>query len=361
MEAWASRFDEDLAQADRRLDSYLSQNALAGENKTPDDIPPDAGKAAHETRRALDRSDWVIRPALPADEPVLCGMFDKAFRDPDAHEILVIHRAGKDEILGAIALRLSHMQTLAVSLAAGVRPASEPPRADQDSDSVLHPLLRAGIARAAAGGAKCLKCTFSSEVGLLLEQCLQGLHFKVKLTETSYSLGTKRLRDVCMRVVEGYRRRGAIPEDIRVVRLDRVGLRKVDEFFRMFFADGIGPDPHELSQPHSRVVFRGDEIIASYVGVVKRDILEVPRFAAIEEFRGGWAIPLIIGDGAKACHEAGITGLVFYIDESRYPNFVEIADRDLDAKPTGTLRTMGLDLVVPWNEVPRPSAPMTGG
>jgi tetratricopeptide (TPR) repeat protein len=339
------RWTEDLHREMAQVDGFLAANQAALPAEKQGDEEQDVGPVPKMNDPLFE--NMVIRPILPADQPILAGMFRNAFARPDQVEFLLAHPVGTDDVVGAVELMLNETDPrnleLGLSLHASIR--KNAAKAEWLTDR----LLRAALTRASVGGAARLSFSILNESDPVLERCLHRLGFRTSLLQTKGTFSMEKLRDVCMTIVKRYERNKAIPEDIKVIPITPDMLDSVEAFFKEYFADGLGLPRQELTPHCSRVILREGKIIASYVGAVRPgDVLEVPRLAVVPEYRGGWATPLIMGHGAVQCYDDGLRSLTFCTDEEQYPGFARIAWKHLDAKNAGTVRTLTLPLVVPW-------------
>ncbi len=345
--SWANHYIRCFQQADEQLDAYLAENAsqLAHQNgETP--------RAAPSTVRipVLKDADAVVRPVMPADLAQLGPLTVPVLAEHHRHDVFVLHQAGENRLLGAVSLRMSDNAGKRVGLAAHPVSVAAAAAAGLDEEALWWLLISAGVARAAAGGVSTVSYNLSPQGREHLAEGLEQLGFRVKKRETVIQMDMLATRDRCLRVVERYKRRQAIPDDVQVVSLREVHMYKVERFFRRFFDDGIGPRRLDLDERLSLVIRRGDEIIAAYTGYVQGEAWISPRLAVLPEYQTGWATPMLIGYGAKAGYDSGLRSIVVYADESVFPDMIRIGRRTGAEEITRTW-TMGLDLVVPW---PRP-------
>ena len=335
---WQSDVTDALASAEEYLDEYLQANAAARGKVEPTgavDIPPDQG-------------EWVIRPALPADQPMIGQVFPDAFKTPHELSVYVMHPAGTDDLQGALTVR-TEAEGKKATLAVAVRGQRDQDAPDALGQWQMWRLLRAGVARAAAGGAQRVAFTFDSRDNPdSLRRSLERLGFEVTSDQTVWSMSMAAFRDRCLGLVDRYRKRKSIPEDVRLVTLGDVPFKQADQFLREFFPDGAGRPLRDLYPPVSRVMLKGDQIIACFVGFKKNpETFTVTRLGVSDAFRGLWVTPWLLGDGSKKAFEEGHTIIEFYTDEERHPDFVKIA-RGMKAEQLGTITYMALDLVALW-------------
>jgi tetratricopeptide (TPR) repeat protein len=337
---WLGEYTEDLAAGDERLDEYLRANAAA---TGVDFLPPE--------QLADDEVEWTIRPPLPSDQPVLNQMMPDIFENQASQEVLLIHPAGTDDIQGGITLAGNVRDTTVVKLGLAVRGRTGATDADPDVMRLTTRLLRAAIVRGAAGGARRLVFTLNEEPGhSALRNCLTQLGFEVRLVEVVNTMSMLAFRDRCMKIVQRYQRQQAIPEDVHLVRLHEVPYEKVDQFLRTFFEDGAGLPPEKLDQSISRVMLKGDQVIAAMVGYISDETTFVASRACVhEDHRSQWATPWVHGDACVEAYDKGLTVIRFCTDEVRYPGFVKIARR-MGAKEIGRIYVMTMDLAAPWPE-----------
>ncbi|KKN66833.1 hypothetical protein LCGC14_0467730 [marine sediment metagenome] len=343
---WQSRFTEDLSEADERLDAYLAANATVRGVDWP---TADAQQAEDAQRAGPDSSAWTVRPAFPSDQPAIQRAFPEVFTSAEVVEVLVIHPAGADDVRGGITLKVSDRDKLVIKLNLSVQGRPGQTEEDETTEILMTHLLRAAVARAAAGGGRHITFMFHEDPGQqALRRCLVRLGFEVTMLEGIETMDGATFRDRCLRIVERYKRQRAIPEDVRLVPLAEVSYDRVDEFLHTFFEDGAGVDFELLSPSISRVMLKGDKIIASMVGYISSPgTFLAARSCVHADFRQLWATPWLYGDGAKAGCEAGLTVIQFCTDELRYPEFVKIARR-MGSKEIGRIYTMALPLQAPW-------------
>ena len=342
--AWANRYAQGFAEADRRLDVYLAANAQAIADAGGEAVAPIAGQAP-----PLDLSEWVIRPAMPADLPHLGWFAGQALLEPYETELFVVHQPGSDELLGLVGIRMADEFGRTVVLAAQPLSVNQSLMTGLGEEELLRMLLRAGVARAAAAGAK--EATFMLPQGDedYVSESLKQMGFVVKKHEKMMTMGMQKTAEFCRGLVERFERRKAIPDDVRPVQLKDVPMYRVDRFFRRFFDDGIGPKRQELSQDISLLIMKGDEIIAGYVGHVQGDMFLSTRFAVAEEYRGGWATALLLWKGPAYAFEQGLVTIGMYMDETVFPGMAKIA-RHMGGEEMRPTLTFGLKFAIPWQE-----------
>ncbi|KKN61105.1 hypothetical protein LCGC14_0525240 [marine sediment metagenome] len=358
---WQRQFIDDLAAADECLDDYVAENAAAREVTFSPEAG--AGEAGAPAKGAPGQTTWIVRPTLPSDQPVLCQMFENPFIDPYNREVLVIHPAGVNDVHGAVVLQLQDPTGNTIKLKLSVRQQTDAPQGDGQEALLLTRLMRAAVARAAAGGAKRMVSTLvEDESQVVLRQCLERLSFETTTVESIYIMDGVTFRDLCMGIVDRYRRRKEIPEDVRLVPLGDVPWQQVDEFLRQWFADGAGAPARQFSPNIPRVMLRGETIVAVFLGYRKSpETFAVTRMGIQREFHGRWVMPWLLGDGTQAGLDDGHTMIEFYTDEARFPEFAKIARRHANAQQTGSLRTMALDFILPWpQKAPRRTSSAEG-
>jgi len=335
--AWANEVSKGFVAANKRLDTYLAANATSDTDQT------DATGA--------DISSLMVRPAMPADLPQLSWMASHAIAEPYEHELFVVHGRDQEELLGGLILRMADEVGHTVIMAAHSLSLSGMLSAGVSEDELWQMLVRAGIARAAAGGAQEVTLMLSQEDDQAQSQFLQQLGFEVKKREKMMTMGMAKTSEYCQRVVERYERRHAIPDDVRPVKMKDLPMYKVDRFFRGYFDDGIGPKRMELDTDISLMIMKGDEIIAGYVGYVQGDTFLSTRFAVADEYRSGWATSLLLWKGPGYAYEQGLVTIGMYMDETIFPGMAKIA-RHMGGEEFPGTTTMGLKFAVPWHEDP---------
>ncbi len=339
---WLGKYAEDLAAAETKLDEYLQANAAArGVEFAPPAQPADVGQA--------DQAEWTIRPPIPADQPVLRQMLPDIFDNASSQEVLLIHPSGTDDIQGGVTFESDPKDATVVKLGLSVRGQAGATEEDDAAVRLTTRLLRGAIARGAAGGARRLVSTFREDPGRsALRSCLEGLGFDVALVEGLETINMPDFRDRCLRIVRRYQRQQAIPADVRLIPLGEAPYESVDSFLHTFFEDGAGVPAKQLSPSLSRVMLKGDQIIACLVGYTEEpDTFVAARSCVHADYRRLWASPWLYGEVSRACCEIGLSVAQFCTDEVRYPDFVKIARR-MGAKEIGRVYTMSLDLVAPW-------------
>ncbi len=338
---WQSDISEAITAADDKLDDYLTANALARGAAPP--LAPLVCPA--------DEMEWAIRPALSSDQPVIGRMFPDAYKaTPDA-TIYLIHPAGTDDVQGGVMLRPEYGGRKIV-LTVTVRNLTEEGGLNDISEWLMWRLLRAGVARAAIGGAKQVTLMITSRSGqAAIRGCLDRLGFDLTSAETVHRLSTVALRDRYLPLAERYYDEEIGSGDIRMVQLTSAVYGGVDQFFRRFFPDGPGHALNMFAASLSRVILKGDEVIGAYVGREADDnaeVFQVARLAMREDEQRQWLTAWLLGEGTKAIAAAGYPIIDFCTDESRYPVFIKIARR-VGAEQIGTSDTMTLPLVAPWD------------
>ena len=346
MGLWNEQFAADLDAADRHLDAYLAASAAARQVEWP----PAASQGADADGES-DGADWMVRAALPADQPVLRRAFEDVFARPYDVDVLVIHSRSRPIVQGVIAMQLLGEGGQAIDLRLSVGAALGAPTDEEIERVCTTRLLRAAVGRAAAGGARKVTCTIPDDADQRpLQRRLEGLGFGLVSDQTIYTMDMETLRDRCLRIVERYSRRGAIGEDVRFVSLAEGAYPRVDEFLRQFFPDGAGASPKELSASICGALFQGDTVIAGSAGHRKGpDTFVCTRLGVSEGSRGLWVSPWILGEGCRRAYEAGCRTIEFFIDEPKYPEFVKIA-HGMKAERIGAICVLELELALPWGE-----------
>jgi tetratricopeptide (TPR) repeat protein len=326
---WQSNYTDDLRAGIAKLPAYLTANAEAHGTTF-------SAEAMNELA-ATGGTDWVLRPALPIDQPTIGQMFDTPFIDSFHREILMMHPTGSGDIAGAASLLLlPHNLEVSMSL-------STHQGAESSLPAVMGPLVQASIVRAVAGGASKISFVLSSDAPPILQTVFEAHGFSHAGHQDRYEMSAEKLRDRSLYIVDILRQREELPANIRLVRGDQIERKQFDNFLRPFFNDGSGPDP--ITPNLSLLVFEGDTPVAGYVGQkVSADRVKVPRLAVAASHRMGWATPMLMGEGCRLFCDDGIETIEFYTDEEQYPGFVKIA-RKLGAERLGSLMTMSLDLI----------------
>ena len=342
---WQGRYVDDLARADRRLDAYLTANAQARDRVWPG--PTES--AVPPPPPAIDESDWTVRPALVSDQPLLRQAFDDILDFPHEVEAFVMHPTGTDDHRGVVVVQTKDDSGASVDIRLRVG-TKESAGTDAGATAFMQrKLLRTAIARAAAGGAGRLGCTTGqAEDQSGLADCLEALGFEAISHQTVWRMDTAAFRDRCLGLVDRYRRRKALPADVRVVGLGRAPYQRVDQFLRGFFSDGAAAAPHRQDARISRVMLQGDRIVAAFVGHRKgAETYVATRLGVLPDLRGLWVTPWLLGDGCRVGYELGCRTIEFFIDEARYPEFGKIA-RGMRAEQIDEAALHSLDLTAPW-------------
>ena len=336
---WQSDVTDAIGAADGRLDDYLAANAKTRGVSPP---PPPLSDPT-------EGMEWVVRPALASDQPVIARMFPDAFTRGDDLSFYLIHPAGTDDVQGGVMMRPKQggsriVLTLAVRGPAG----SEP---DDTARWLMWRLLRAGVVRAAAGGARLVTLTIAStEDKAVLRGCLAQLGFALAYSETTHRMSTEALRDRYLPLAERYHDDEVARDDLRMVELTPALYAGVDGFLREFFPDGAGEPLDKFSSSLSRVILKGGDVIACYVGRqsdADPEVFDVSRLAVRSDVRSQWITAWLLGEGTKVVLSRGYPTVDFCTDEARYPGFIKIARR-VGAVQTGVVDTMTLPLVAPW-------------
>ena len=347
---WRNQFMDALETGERRLDEYLDRNR---KHREIEGVSPSPAGGDEEDPVAIFRKDnWVVRPIEPSDQAAVQQMsFHMPFTNPAEKEILVTHPAGSHEIQGAVMLQWTTakptMLRLRMSLVGEHHESDGGPTYDQ----IQLWLLRASLARAAAGGAEQVKFTFrgKQDDSALYAALKQFGFYEFKVQEV-YQISSTRTRDIGFALLERYRKKKKIPSDVRLVSLNDVDFELADTFLQRWFADGAGDPPSEFHLPECPVMLKGDQIIACAVGYIKdKDTFVVTRIGVLPEYRKQWATPWLLGGASKVSAEFGRPSLEFIIDEDQYADWVKIARRHFNAQHTDTMQTMVLDLKEPWS------------
>ena len=342
--AWANTYIHDLRDAETKLDAYLAENAgqLAADQLRDGPLPEPTSPPAED-------GDFIIRPVMPADLAPLGAVAARTIADRYRYEVLVVHRADADQLLGALMVRTSENPAGSVLLQAAVLSSTMIEFYGLSEQELWLKLIRAGVARVAAGGGKGVSVNMP---GLPEEfpghqELLEGLGFVVTGQEVLLEMDLVRTRDRCLSLLEALREHGRIPEAIRCVPLEQVPIYQVNRFLSEFFGDGAGPRRLDLDGQICQVVFDGGKIVAAFAGYSEDEAFVVQRIAVAEGYRTGYATPMLIGEGCIVGHEKGLTKIAMFTDEHSFPDMARIARR-LGAEQIRATRTMGLPLVVPW-------------
>jgi hypothetical protein len=347
---WRNVFMDELETAEHRLDEYLARNISLQEKEVPSSSET-GGSEGHPVS-SFRNKNWVIRPVEPADQSAIQHMsFDRPFANPSEKEILVIHPVGSHEIRGACMLQWTALKPKILRFRLSLGSDDQQGDDDPTRDQIQLWLLRAGLARAAAGGAEQVKFTFREEQGhSAMHESLKQFGFCESKVQKIYQISSAQTRDIGLGLLERYRERKKIPSDIRLLSLNEVPFEQVDTFLRKWFADGTGDAPGEFHLPECPVMLKGNEIIACAVGYIKNDdTFVVTRIGILPEYRKQWATPWLLGGASKVSADFGRPSLEFVIDESQYADWVKIAQRHFNAQHTDTMRTMVLDLKESWS------------
>ncbi len=342
--AWANHFIQSFQEADLRMDDYLLENAQLISERTDEPVTILSG-----TGPALADTGFIIRPAMPADLSQFRPLAARAISERDQYELFVFHRANQERLHGVMALRIVEATGKKLNLLVQLLTGEGEDETGLSDNAVARLLVRAGIARAAASGADQIDYTVATGQNDIMP-VLQDLGFAVTKRELVMVLDMIRTRDRCLRVVDWFRRRGAIGDDVRCLPLRDVPTYRVDRFFRGYFTDGIGPKRMELDGEICRVVLKGDDIVAAFSGYQEGETFIAPRIAVADGHRGGWATPMCIGEGAAAGAQAGLTGIGMYADQEAFPDMVRMARR-LDAEELNSRCTLRLPLAATWPEL----------
>ena len=111
-----------------------------------------------------------------------------------------------------------------------------------------------------------------------------------------------------------------------------------------------------MSPNVSRVMLKGDEIVAAFVGKRKdHETFLVTRLGVSDDLDGPWVTPWLLGDIAQAGLNDGQTKIEFYTDEAKFPELAKIAEQ-MNAERGKTLYTMALEFAIPWRHEPAKQA-----
>ena len=346
---WRNVFIDELETAERRLDEYIAQNLKRRSDAVKS--PPGAVGDDSDPVALFRKENWVVRPVEPSDQSAIHHMsFNNPFMNPSEKEILVTHPVGSNEIRGAVMLEWTTSQPTQVRLRLSVGSTDLETGSGPTKEQTQMWLFRAGLARAAAGGVEQVTVAFKDdESQTLSHQSLEQYGFESTKCVDIYMMNLGEMRAVGLALLERYRKRKRIPEDIRVVTLDEVPFEKVDQFFRQWFTDGAGITPDSYSQTFCPIMVKGNDIIACCIGyAINSKIGRATRLAVLPEYRRAWATAWLIEAGSRIVGGGGWEFLEFYNDGDRFPEFARIATRQLNAKHLGVSRTMKLDLNHPW-------------
>jgi len=344
--AWASNFIQCFHQADEQLDAYLAENARQLADQA--EQAPGVGPAGSDMPKLKDKG-VLIRPIMPADLWQLGQLANRVLTEHHRHDVFVLHREGESRLIGVLSLRTSDDTGERLVLMAHPTSMTEAAEAGLDEDTTRLMLIRAGVARAAAGKVKRVSYSFPPQDQERLAERLEQLGFQVSKRETVLEMNMAATRDRCLRLVERYTQRGAIPDNVKVVSLKDVAVHDVDKFLKGFFDDGIGPGRLSLNEDLSLVILHDQEIIAAYTGFVQGETWVSPRLAVLEEYQSGWATPMLVGRGAEAGYNAGLRMIQLYADETVFPEMIRIGRRT-GGEEKAQSWMMTLNLVAPWPE-----------
>lgn len=343
---WRNNYVQDLETSTAYLNEYLSANA----KQNGKDVPS-LDVVERETHSVLGRfqdNAWTIRPVEPSDQPALCQMFESPFVAPWDKEILVTHPIGDRAIHGGVTIHSRDVQrglvTLEISVGASL---DEHDSAEVDDDLVTW-LLRAGIARAAAGGAQQISVSFPAAVAQRLNSTLERLGAEHRQTRQKYTLKATALRDRCLKLVDQLRRRGKVPQEAQVTTLDELPLDAAEQFLSQYFPGALGLRPENLTPHLSLLLILDNQVIAAGVGERKGDDrIKAERFAVDDRYRNTWATPMLLGHLAKASCDDGLEFIAFATDENTFPGWVKIARR-LGSEVEQEIHKFSIDLSLPW-------------
>jgi tetratricopeptide (TPR) repeat protein len=346
---WTHRFIDELKAADHHLDAYLAANAAARQAPWP---PALTGTEGGHDELEFEDADWMIRPALPSDQPALRRAFEDIFARPYDTDILVIHPASRRDVHGVVAIQLVGEQGQGADLRVSVGDELVSRHDDETKHYLTSRLLRAAVACAAARGTSQVTYTVSDAHDQLpLRRGLERLGFDAASVQASYLMNSNVIQSFggrCSRLFGRYRQKKGVPEDVRLVCLTDVPYEQVDQFLRKFFPDGAGAPVARLCPPLCPVIVEGEEVIAAFVGHLRgEETFVVARLGVSALHQKGWVFPGLIGPGLEKIYASGCRTMQFFIDEDKFPEFAKVA-RNMEAELTGHILLMELQLSVPW-------------
>ena len=328
---WRNDFTDALEQAERELDTALSLPSQ------------DAADAVDVIRQ----KHWVLRPVEPADQSALQDMsFPTPFASPSEKEIFVTHAVGSQEMQGAVMLVWTTSEPTDLRLRLSLPSKDHATDGGPTYEQIQHWLIRAGLARAVAGGATRVRFTFADDPNdTAFHDSLAKLGFSDLKLQDNYEIDARHTRDIGLGQLERYRKRDQIPEEVRLTSMNEVPVEQVDAFLKQWFADGVGDPPGNFHLPECPVMLKGDQIIACAVGYVKNDeLFVITRIGVLPAYRKKWATPWLLGGASQVSVDFGRTKLQFITDGSQYPEFIKIAKRHFKAEHKGVMRTMAIEL-----------------
>ncbi|REJ66570.1 MAG: hypothetical protein DWQ31_14075 [Planctomycetota bacterium] len=332
--AWRNAYAEDLEAAERALDDYLDKfgrivPASSGEAEA---ASPEATKTAAEVREADDRryerlrsEHWILRPIEPADQPTVRAMFNYPFHNPAYSEILVTHPAGSKTVHGGVLLQPERpdCQSVRLLLSMGTTESG-----DQPPSEVMMWLIRAGLARAAAGGAGKVIVSLADEVGDAHAASLNALGLRHQRVHKKHRMLADQARDRCLRIFNRLKKHGKVPDDARIESLETVPWEQADAFLKKFFVRPFETFDEDFTPHLSCMIFTGGEIVAGGIHARVDDETVLCACVAVDErFQGSWVSPMLFGYHAKYFCEDGLKYITYYYDENERPESAQFATR----------------------------------
>ena len=345
---WRNTYVTELESATGRLDEYLAKNAAMNGLDLPSPLAADNGVS--ELPQTFRENKWTIRPAEPCDQPALNQMFESPFSSPWDKEILVTHPIGDQMIHGGVVIHSRDPQGQLVTLEISVGSATDEHESTEVDDDIVIWLLRAGIARAAAGAAKQISLSFPARVADRIGPALTRLGAERRQTRQKYILKATALRDRCLKLVDQLRRRGKVPAEARIMTLDELPLDMAEQFLSQYFPGALGLRPEDLTPHLSLLLVLNDQVIAAGVGERQgNDRIKAERFAVDDHYRNTWATPMLLGHLAKASCDDGLEFIAFATDENTFPGWAKIARR-LGSEVEQEIHKFAIDVTIPWTD-----------
>ncbi len=336
---WMTQYTEVFAKADAKLNAYLAENRTISQDDTS------SGQVI--AMPTLDADGLIIRPVMPADLPGLISVVGPVFAEYPRHKVSVLQRLEDESVVGVFSLRRSDETGQQVSILTG--PLAERDASESDKHTLWQALIRAGVVQAAVSGVQTVSYSLSPDGNEPMLDTLAQFGFEIKKHESVIEVDMAAMRDRCLRLFERAKAQGEVPDDLRIAQFEDVSMQAADQFFRGFFADGIGPRRADIHAGLSTAIMHGDTIVAAYSGYTEDDVWISPRLAVLEEYQSGWATPLLIGHGSKIGYEYGLRTIRLYADETVFPGMARIALRTGGKKVAQTC-ALALDLSTPWPE-----------
>jgi len=158
---------------------------------------------------------------MPGDLGELGAVAAQAMADRYRYELFVLRHEDEDDRLGALVVRTLDSPRVGVALqAVPMSPTAAALQGMPDEELWLR-LIRAGVARAAAGGAKEVIVTVPGEGEQLLgeQAALTAMGFAVSKHEALMEMDLIKTRDRCLSLIERLREHGRVPASIRCAAL----------------------------------------------------------------------------------------------------------------------------------------------